>query len=152
MTDPISFSSVTPRFDLPNLFVAQAQKEFTINEAFARVDGLLHPTVAGEANVPPAAVNDGDCWLVGNQPSGEWASHAGTIALRQANNWLFVAPALGMSVFDASAGCLARYDGAWQRSAAIANPAGGTTEDAEARMAITQLITALVGAGILPAS
>lgn len=151
MTNPISFTSATPRFALPNLFVAQAQKEITVNEALARLDGLLHPAVLGEGNVPPAAPDNGECWIVGQQPIGDWAGHTGEIALRQADNWLFAAPAVGMSVFDISAACMARFDGAWQRASAIPGPAGGATEDAEARAAITQLVAALTGAGILPA-
>jgi len=152
MTDPISFTSATPRYALPNLFVAQAQKEFTVNEALARIDGLLHPAINGEANVPPAAPVDGESWIVGAQPIGDWEGRSGDIAFWQAENWLFAAPKTGMTVFDQSASCVARYDGAWTRAAAIAEPTGGTTEDTEARAAITQLIAALVGLGILPAN
>ncbi|KLI64850.1 DUF2793 domain-containing protein [Aurantiacibacter marinus] len=151
MTDPISFTSATPRFGLPNLFVAQAQKEFTVNEALARLDGLLHPAIVAEADVPPAAPDEGQAWLVGAQPIGDWADHPGAIALWQAQNWLFVEPTPGMSVYDLAAACVARYDGIWQRAATIAEPAGGPIEDIQARTAINQLITALVGAGILPA-
>ena len=132
------------------MLVAQAQKEFTVNEALARLDGLLHAAVAGEANVPPAAPNEGECWIVGPQPSADWVDHTGDIAFSQAENWLFAAPVTGMTVFDASAGCMARYDGAWQRPLAVAAPSGGATEDIEARAAIAELIAALVGAGILP--
>lgn len=132
--------------------MAQAQKEFTINEALARLDGLLHAAVEGEANVPPAAPDTGESWIVGPQPIGDWADHTGEIALWQAGNWLFAAPVLGLSAFDKAAGCIARYDGGWQRSAAITEPTGGSTEDVEARTAITQLIAALAGAGILPAA
>ncbi len=150
MTDPIAFASATPRFALPQLFVAQAQKELTINEALARIDGLLHPAVEGEANAPPASPADGASWIVGTAPSGDWSGHAGQIALRQAGNWLFAAPSVGMVVFDKAAGCSARFEGGWQRAAAIAAPTGGTTADTQARTAIIALIAALVAAGILP--
>ncbi len=152
MTDPISFTATTPRFALPNLFVAQAQKEFTINEALARLDGLLHPSVVGETNAPPVSPAEGENWIVGAQPSGDWTGHAGEIALWQARNWLFAVPVQGMSIFNADAGAIAHFDGGWQRAAAVSAPGGGTTEDVEARTAITQLISALVGAGILPAA
>lgn len=150
MTDPIAFTSATPRFALPNLFVAQAQKEFTINEALARIDGLLHPVVEGEADFPPANPTDGENWIVGSLASGDWSGLSGKIALRQAGNWLFIAPREGMSVLDRATGSMARYDGGWLRRSAIAAPTGGTIADAEARTAIAGLIAALVAAGILP--
>lgn len=152
MTEPITFASTTPRFNLPNLFVAQAQKEFTINEAMARVDSMLHPSVLGEANDPPAAPADGESWIVGEQPTGDWSSHAGEIATFQSGNWLFIAPPIGTTVFDNSSGATARFDGGWQRATSVAIPTGGATEDTEARAAIAGLISALIGAGVLPSS
>jgi hypothetical protein len=150
MTNPVNFASATPRHALPNLFVAQAQKEFTVNEALARIDGLLHPAVEGEADAAPATPADGESWIVGSQPVGDWAGNAASIAVQQAGNWLFIAPRPGMSVFDRATGCTARFDDGWQRAGAIAAPTGGTTADAEARAAITALIAALVTAGVLP--
>lgn len=150
MTNPVNFASATPRHALPNLFVAQAQKEFTVNEALARIDGLLHPAVEGEADAAPATPADGECWIVGSQPVGDWSGQAASIAVRQAGNWLFIAPQPGMNVFDRATGCIARYDVGWQRAGAIAAPTGGPTVDAEARVAITALVAALVTAGILP--
>lgn len=150
MTDPISFTSATPRFALPHLFVAQAQKEFTLNEALARIDGLLHPAVEGEADASPDTPANGECWIVGTQPTGDWADHAGHIAARQAGNWLFFPPLEGMSVFDKASGCAARYDGGWLRASPVSAPSGGATVDDAARTAITQLIAALIASGILP--
>lgn len=149
MTDPIAFTSTTPRFALPNLFVAQAQKEFTVNEALARIDALLHAVVEGEANTPPPLPSDGEAWLVGAAPTGVWSGHAGAIACRQADNWLFVTPRLGLRVFDRAADREARFDNGWQRAATVAVPSGGANVDAEARAAIAGLISALVSAGLL---
>jgi hypothetical protein len=150
MTDPFAFTATTPRLKLPNLFAAQAQREFTVNEAFARLDALLHLVVEGEANSPPVSPVDGTCWLVGSAPTGDWAGQAGTIAARQAGSWLFAEPVEGMTAHDHAAGQLARFDGGWQRAAAVAAPSGGSTADAEARTAIVGLIAALVAGGILP--
>ncbi len=150
MTNPISFTSTTPRFNLPNLFVAQAQKEFTINEALARLDSLIHPVVEGEANDPPASPNEGDCWIIGTQPTGEWATNSGGIACRQSANWIYLQPKLGMSVTEIASGSVVHFDGSWQRIAAIPTPMAGATEDTEARETIVALISALVTAGILP--
>ncbi|KLE34455.1 DUF2793 domain-containing protein [Aurantiacibacter luteus] len=149
MTDPITFASTTPRHALPNLFSAQAQKEFTVNEALARLDTLLHPAIEGIANAPPTSPVDGETWLVGDTPSGAWVGQAGKLAGRQSGNWVFAAPRAGMRLFDKAAGQQALFDGSWRRAAAIAAPTGGSVTDVEARTAIAGLVTALVAAGIL---
>jgi hypothetical protein len=149
MTDPISFTSASPRFALPFLFAAQAQKEFFVNEALARIDGLLHPAIVGETNTPPTAPQDGQSWIVGSAPVGAWAGQAGKLACRQSGNWLFAAPANGMRVHDTATGQQLLFEGTWQRAAPVTAPTGGTTVDTQARAAIAGLISALVAAGIL---
>ena len=151
MSEPLVFTSTTPRLDLPNLFAAQAQKEFTVNEAFSLIDALLHPVVQGESNDPPPSPNEGECWIVGSQPTGEWTGYTNRIACYQSGNWLFVSPLEGMVVFNTSEGRIARYDGGWSSPPAIAIPNGGTTVDTEARSAIAQIVSALTVAGILKA-
>lgn len=149
MTQPISFTSASARFGLPLLFAGQTQKEFFLNEALARIDALLHMSVLGEADIPPADPVDGECWIVGASPAGEWLDQAGRLACRQAGTWLFVAPAQGMRVFDQAAGRYACFDGSWQRPAPVTAPSGGGTADLEARAAIAELIAALTAARII---
>lgn len=150
MSQPITFDSTTPRFGLPHLFPAQAQKEFIVNEAHALVDMLLHCAVEGEANDPPAAPADGEVWIVGTAPTGEWSGRAGQLAGRQAGAWQFAAPREGMRVFDKEARQFALHDGQWRRALAPEMSDGGTTIDAEARAAIGDLVEALRLAGVLP--
>lgn len=152
MSDPISFTSASARFALPFLFAGQAQKEVFVNEALARADMLLHPAILGTASTPPATPQDGDCWLVGNAPTGEWAGHDGQLAGRQAGNWLFSQPRNGMTVLDFSVGKIRRYANGWQSANAIPAPSGGTVIDVQARSAVAALITALIAGGILPAA
>ncbi|GGD62795.1 DUF2793 domain-containing protein [Aurantiacibacter arachoides] len=128
---------------------AQAQKEFTINEALARLDTLIHPAIEGEADAPPASPADGETWLVGAAPTGEWAGHAGHLAGRQAGNWVFATPRTGMLAFDKAAGQVARYDDGWHRAQGVALPTGGAVADLEARAAIEGLAAALIAAGIV---
>lgn len=149
MPDPISFTNTSPRHGLPFLFVGQAQKEYFVNEALARLDALLHPAVEDELSNPPASPEDGQCWVVGASATGEWAGHDAAIACWQAGNWFFQTPQVGMQLFDKAAGRLARFDGSWVRADAVTAPDGGSTVDNEARTAIAGLISALVAAGIL---
>lgn len=150
MTVPISFTSATARHGLPFLFAGQAQKEFFVNEAHARIDALLHPVIESVAENPPGSPAEGDCWLVGNAPTGAWAGHEGELAFHVQGSWLFAAPHDGMRLFDRSRGQTMYYRGGWNAASKPAAPAGGVTVDAEARAAITRLIEALSAAGILP--
>lgn len=130
----------------------QAQKEVFVNEAHALTDALLHPAIEGEADAPPAAPAEGECWLVGTTPSGAWTDHPGELAAYQAGGWLFAAPRDGLRVLDRSTGQDIRYFDGWQRPATPAGPTGGTTVDSEARAAIADLIAALVAGGLLAES
>lgn len=152
MTDPISFAFASPRFKLPLLFAGQAQKEFAVNEAHALTDALLHLAVEGEAMDPPPAPTEGDCWVVGTSATGDWTGHDGEIACYEAGTWLFVAPRDGLRAFNRGAGQDWRYAAGWHVASTVVEPAGGTTIDMEARVAISAIIQALEAGGILPQS
>ena len=150
MTDPIAFDSTTPRFALPRLFVGQAQKEVFVNEACARIDAIVHCAVHGTLSSPPTTPAEGQNWLIGASPSGAWSGQAGSIACRQGGQWLFVPPKSGMRILDLSDGQEKRFNAGWLAPSAPSLPAGGTTQDAEARAAIASLIAKLREAGIFP--
>jgi len=151
MSDPLDFPSKSPRYALPLLFAGQAQKEFFINEAHSLLDLLLHPAVEGETDLPPTSPKDGECWLIGSNPSGAWSGRGGQIASWQSGTWLFAAPKDGMRLLDRSKMQDRFYrGGGWRRASSPDPVTGGTTIDQEARRAIEQLIGALVAGGILP--
>ena len=152
MSDPIVFTSASPRHGLPLLFAGQAQKEFFVNEAHALVDALLHAAIEGEADAPPSPATEGECWLVGVTPTGAWADHAGALASYQAGGWIFAAPRDGMRLLDTTTGQEIRYRDGWQRPATPPAPAGGATVDSEARAAIAELVEVLIASGILAQS
>lgn len=149
MSDPLTFDSTTQRFVLPLLFPGQSQKEFTVNEAFALTDALLHCAIEGEANAPPSTPAEGTAWLVGSAPTGAWTAQAGMLACRQLGNWLFVAPRDGLKVLNRATGQEIRFAGMWLAPETPALPAGGTTIDVQARTAIATLIDRLIEAGTL---
>ena len=152
MTQPVTLATATPRFALPYLFAAQAQKEPTINEALAAIDGALHPVVHGVASAPPADPEPGTAWLVGAAASGAFAGREDQIATYQTDRYFFISPAQGLRVYDSTAGAFRTYRGGWSEPAAIAAPDGGATIDIEARDAIAQLTAVLVAAGLVPPS
>ena len=134
------------------MLAGQSQKEAFVNEAHALTDALIHCAIEGTTATPPGSPVEGTNWLVGASPTGAWTGQAEKIACRQAGNWLFVSPKDGMRLLDKSIGQERRYSAGWLAPSAPANPAGGSTVDAEARAAIAALIAALRTAGIFPAS
>lgn len=161
----------TPRFALPLIEPGQSQKEMFHNEALARIDVAAHAAVvAAHTNQPPEAPEPGQCWLVGTAPEGEWAGAAGAIAGWTEGGWRFVTPVEGMRVWlSREAGSAVFAAGAWHfgevygrlivggvqligpRAAAIAQPNGGTTVDAEARSTLASILQMLRAHGLIEA-
>jgi hypothetical protein len=144
--------TATPRYLLPNLFVAQAQKEITHNEALTRIDALLHPVVEGSATNPPAltAADAGKCWLVGAGASGAWAGKSDHIACWIGAGWRYISPREGLSIFYLPHQAYARFTASqWRFAAQIGDPAGGAVVDSEARFAIAALLAELRATGAL---
>ena len=70
--------NATARFALPLLHAGQAQKELFHNEALVLADGLLQPCVeALGLDTPPPSPAPGQCWIVGDSPTGAWAGFGG---------------------------------------------------------------------------
>lgn len=150
MPASIDFTNTSPRYKLPFLFAGQAQKEFTVNHAFALTDMLLHACVESVADIPPANAIDGQVWLIGEAASGEWAERTGTLAGREAGVWIYLEPRDGFRIYDREAGQELLYANGWQRPVAPTAPQGGTTIDMEARAAFTALVEALKECGVFP--
>ena len=150
MPEPVITAARTPRHDLPYLFPGQAQKEAYVNEALARLDALVQPSVIDERSDPPTDPAAGDCHIVGPAPTGTWAGQAGVLATWAETQWLFAAPTAGALVFDQASACFAvlRAEDGWSRAAMPAVPSGGATQDMEARAAIAAVLAALQTLGI----
>lgn len=149
MSDILELQSRTHRLGLPNLFPGQAQKEFFVNEAFARLDTLIHPVVEGESSAAPPAPTDGECWIVSSGAIGEWAGRDQTLAGYQAGSWIFVEPVQGMRLWDRFQSRLRIFDGVWRDASNASLPSGGAVIDTEARAAIEEIMEALQTFGVL---
>jgi hypothetical protein len=158
------------RFALPYLQPGQAQKEIFHNEALTRIDALLHPVAeTAGLDAPPGSPAAGQCWIIGDTPSGAWVGHAGELVAWSEGGWRFAAPSPGMLVWVADQQLWARREsGGWvigdfpisslsvdgdqvvgARQAAIADPTGGATVDTEARTALASLLAAARAHGLI---
>ena len=165
-------SDATARFALPLIAPGQAQKELFHNEALARIDALLQAAVvAVSVDDPPVAPVAGQCWIVGDAPTGAWAGQPRSLAVWTEGGWRMIAPAAGMIAWSAADGVFARFDGvAWSRGDLVARrllvggvpvvgvqqpqisaPSGGATVDAEARSALAEILAALRAHGLIAA-
>ena len=156
--------SATHRLALPHILPGQAQKELFHNEALQALDLIVAAAVEEPPrSAPPATPAVGACYIVSASPSGAWAGHAGSLAGMTAAGWRFVTPIEGLAAFIRSTGLTAVYQtGAWDvgklrgelveiggqqvvgsRGGAIAAPAAGSVIDAEARTAISAILSAL---------
>ncbi len=162
--------STTPRLLLPHILVNQSQKEVTHNEALNRLDALIALTVESlDLGAPPATPNEGETWIVGPAASAAWAGQEGMLAQWLAGAWAFYPAPDGMRAWLRDRAVEARFEaGTWvvgelradrlvlagqqvvgAQQPAIADPAGGTTIDAEARSAIAALLAALRQHGLI---
>lgn len=150
MAEPISFTTSTPRFELPLLFAGQAQKEFFYNEAQMIIDALLHLSVDGLEPTPPADPSEGQCWIIDAGATSVWAGKEDAIAIWHSNDWKFAGPQIGMRAFNRAMGQVLHFNGGWNLAQTPTLPTGGNTIDSEARSAIESLVGSLRSIGVFP--
>jgi hypothetical protein len=107
----------TINLNLPLLAAAQAQKHVTHNEALDALDALVHLTVIerGRDDPPPGAA-EGERWIVGPAPTGDWAGRAGDVAFRRDGAWRFFTPHAGWIAYVLAEGALVAHDGTGWRT------------------------------------
>ncbi len=108
----MSESDFTPLLGLPYLLSNQARKHATLNESLRVLDGTVQLSVLDrDMTAPPAEADEGARYLIGSEPSGEWAGHSGKIGLYSDGGWIFLTPVTGWRVWvDADAEFLV-FDG-----------------------------------------
>jgi len=163
-------TEATARLGLPLLAPGQAQKELFHNEALAAIDIAAQASVRGVGlNTAPVEPNEGDCWVLGDAPTGEWAGHAAAIAGWTTGGWRFIAAREGLAAWDLSSGWQVRHvAGHWSagtlngdavvvagqqvvgpRQPPISPPQGGATVDVEARRVLADLLSSLQLHGLI---
>ena len=140
----------TPRFALPLLAPAQAQKEMFHNEALTLIDALIDPVLEGWGiDLPPANALPGQCWGVGPAPSGEWTGQPGALAVATAGGWRLIAVPDGFAARSAGdGGLVVKSPTGWSVVPVVPTPSGGSVVDQECRAALATLLGALAAVGI----
>lgn len=163
-------AETTARLGLPLLQAGQAQKELYHNEALALLDIVAGAGVESIGlATPPVSPVEGQCWIVGSGAVGDWSGATNAIAGWTAGGWRFVTPRAGMTAYSVADQLFALFDGTrWvlgdvlasrivigghavvgPRRAAIDSPSGGTTVDAEVRLAVNAVLAALRAHGLI---
>lgn len=140
------------------------------NEALQLLDCIVAGSIEEPArNDPPLSPTLGQTFLVGSAPTDDWSQFPEHLAAFGAGGWRFVPPFVGLAVIDKSTGTATAYGPAgWEagvvrasrivvdgrqvvaaQAAAIADPTGGATADAEARSTITEILSAMRQHGLI---
>ena len=144
----------TPRLSLPYVAAGQAQKHITVNEAFARLDGLVQ--LAAESRTlaaQPAAPGDGVIWILPVSVTGPvWGGKpASLIARYEAGAWEFLTPNAGYMAWIKDEGQALVFDGAvWTPTASTfkAINAAKSSFGANTRFEILEQEVTLSGASV----
>ena len=84
-------------------------------------------TIQGVVNTPSVTTN-GTVYAVGTSPTGDFAGHAGAIAVRVEGAWTFFTPANGWRAFNLATGTMYRFTGtAWISTLAVTADAQAAT-------------------------
>ena len=80
----------TPRFALPYIQAAQAQKEVTHNEALLMVDALVSLSLEDRhLSAPPVSPQNGQVWFINGAGSGAWNGQSNKLAHCDSGQWYF---------------------------------------------------------------
>lgn len=105
----------TPRLGLPYVAAGQAQKHVTVNQAFARLDGLVQTTVESRTVTDePVGPDDGALYILPAAATGDsWAGRpVGALARFESGGWTFIASDAGRLAWIRDEALLAVFDGA----------------------------------------
>lgn len=119
----------TSQLNLPLLSPSQAQKHVTVNEAFARLDGLTQMVLASRtAAIPPVSAAEGTSYGVPSGAVNAWAGQEGAVATFANGGWVFATPKRGWRGFVVDESVTVLHDGAaWQAGALALSQSGAGT-------------------------
>lgn len=104
--------TTTPHLGITLVEQAQAQKEVTVNQAFARIDAILNSGAKSRVlATPPVSPASGDLYIIAASPTGDWSAQAGKLTYFD-GIWRFITPIEGMTLWVNDENLIYSYDGA----------------------------------------
>lgn len=102
-----------PKVGLSELALNQAEQITLLNEVIWRLCCLTQATVLGVVDAPGGGESDGDCYIVGSSPSGDFAAFSEhDFAMLIGGSWVAVTPETGWRCWiQSSYGGLYVFDG-----------------------------------------
>lgn len=92
--------SNSPRLGIPYLVPSQSQKEVTHNEMINMLELLLQGAVIAIQDTPPATPIEGELYIIGNSPNGDWVGLSKYLACYIGDAWKTLAPKEGWRVWN----------------------------------------------------
>ncbi len=145
--------TATPRFALPVIEAAQAQKHVTHNEALTLIDALIQLCVESRTlATPPDMPSEGACYIPASGASGAWSGWEGQIALFSGGGWLRLAPVSGLRAWVKAERLTVTYeDGIWRDGVALTAHGGRVTLRAkEEELSLTGAFVETADAAFIP--
>jgi hypothetical protein len=88
--------SLSPLLGITEMEASQAQPELIVNEAIRKLEAVSPLQVLDrDLSTPPASPADGDRYIVGGSPTGDWAGQQNNVALNINGVWHFLTPRPG---------------------------------------------------------
>jgi hypothetical protein len=119
----------TPRFALPVIEAAQAQKHVTHNDALTLLDVLMQLAVESRTLVvPPGSPVEGACYIPAAGATGAWSGWDGQIAAFSGGGWVRIAPVSGLKAWVKAERLTVTYeDNVWRDGIALTAHGGRVT-------------------------
>jgi uncharacterized protein DUF2793 len=119
----------TPRFALPVIEAAQAQKHVTHNEALTLLDALTQLAVESRTLVvPPGSPVEGTCYIPAAGATGAWSGWEGQIVAFSGGGWVRIAPVSGLKAWVKAERLTVTYeDNVWRDGIALTANGGRVT-------------------------
>jgi hypothetical protein len=89
----------TPNLELDELVASQSQPHVPINSSLRRLDAAVQLTVLAHTNHPPVSPTDGDRYIVGTNPDGDWVGHDDEVAAYVGVAWEYLTPQTGWMAY-----------------------------------------------------